>query len=148
MASFGASGIIESASVSSASSTPNICSTEICKSTSNSISQSIDDTVNPCENFFQFACGNFASQIDVEHISESEMHRAIFKSEMISFLEKSSEEESIGIQMMRNFYKSCADKETSEAQGNRCFFPNSRHVDQRQYIIMLSLHQVFSHWLN
>lgn len=38
---------------------PNICTSETCAKESATMLNSLDESVNPCEDFYEFACGNF-----------------------------------------------------------------------------------------
>lgn len=39
-----------------------ICTSEICKTEAHTVLTMLDDSVDPCENFYQFACGGFINK--------------------------------------------------------------------------------------
>ena len=50
---------------------PSVCKTEECVALSQAILRNMDDTVNPCDDFYKFACGGFMKSVESENKSVS-----------------------------------------------------------------------------
>ena len=47
------------------------CEKPVCKETSEQIISSIDENVNPCDDFYEFACGNWVKNHEIPEDKES-----------------------------------------------------------------------------
>uniref|UniRef100_A0A482ZIU4 U24-Theriditoxin-Lha1d_1 n=1 Tax=Latrodectus hasselti TaxID=256736 RepID=A0A482ZIU4_LATHA len=102
---------------------PGVCQTDACKKTAEHILQSMDNKVNPCDDFYQFACGGW---IEGHSIPDDKSSASIFEGveddlnlKLKELLERPlSGSEPRHIQMMKQFYDSCMDTNSIEASGS------------------------------
>lgn len=93
----------------------NICLTEICLTESQKMLDSMDDTVDPCIDFYEFACGKFRRNTLIPNDKESVTAFTLLKDkvndQMRSILSepilKSTEPNAI--KLIKMFAKSCLD---------------------------------------
>eukprot|EP01084_Bolivina_argentea_P246770 412918_1 len=106
--------------------TDNICTTKECIKISEELLSYIDNTVNPCFDFFHYACGGFAKQFEFELAKPGEnqyrpkhnigkLHRdiflgAIFNQNSATDLNQSS------IEKVSDFYNSCYQSDINKEQ--------------------------------
>ncbi|KFM73965.1 Membrane metallo-endopeptidase-like 1, partial [Stegodyphus mimosarum] len=100
-----------------------VCLTPECVKAAADIANSLDVTADPCNDFYQFACGGwldnyvFPEQHKADVSVHSELRDDIFL-KLRSFLEKDSKEEKPNhIYMLKNMYKSCIDYDGIEDLG-------------------------------
>ncbi|CAF0819256.1 unnamed protein product [Rotaria sordida] len=100
-----------------------ICLTRICVEAANNLLKSIDETIDPCENFYQFTCGAWLKnrKIPVEDTSETtfKVVKTQLTNNIIDVLSSSTStsiDESHAIINARRLYASCIDEEAIEME--------------------------------
>ncbi|KAL5244166.1 hypothetical protein ACI65C_011576 [Semiaphis heraclei] len=88
------------------------CTTEDCLRSASALMESMNKSVDPCEDFYQFACGNFAKMHRIPKTAISNDRFAEVHSTMLllirDFLERGdSETECYAVSMSRRLYRSC-----------------------------------------
>ena len=58
----------------SATGAKSICNTPGCIKAANDLIQNMDDSVDPCEDFYQYACGGFEKRVSVSARTKSQMN--------------------------------------------------------------------------
>lgn len=101
-----------------------ICSSDKCATASEKIFNYIKEENEPCENFFQLACGKFVDEkfknTSITFYSNTNGVQEDNLKELKSYLgDGNSVNGSLGVNLAKDFYKSCMDNETREAQGER-----------------------------
>lgn len=109
---------------SESSSSISVCLSETCTKESETIFQYINEQKKPCDNFHKFACGKFIDKkekskrvhgtADTFDIPNKDSIKLI-KSYLVS--EYSPDGGSLGIDLVKDLYKSCMNNATREAQG-------------------------------
>lgn len=98
------------ASVTTASS---VCTSKNCEDESKLILEKIDDSIDPCDDFYHFACGNYikSHQLskDVHKFDEIEMLRSRVEREINETFYNIFEDENEMLSLSRRFYRSCMD---------------------------------------
>eukprot|EP01084_Bolivina_argentea_P285047 488729_1 len=126
---------------STSDSSDNICFTEQCIEVSQELLSYMDESINPCNDFFHFSCGGWAKQYEFELSKpgkheydpdiylQTKVHRdtflAVIHSKTNPYVNESS------IQKIKSFYDSCYDSDTNveEIQSNALL---------RQFISMIN----------
>ncbi|CAF1105914.1 unnamed protein product, partial [Rotaria sordida] len=103
-----------------------VCLTQICVEAANNLLKSIDETVDPCENFYQFTCGTWLKNTKIPVEDTSTAAFAIVQTQLtnniIDILSSTSSSSSTNIDQShaiinaRRLYASCIDEETVEAE--------------------------------
>lgn len=101
---------------------PQICDTVHCHEIAKLIQQSIDTTANPCENFYQYACGSWGKNNPVPEGREtwSQNHVVLDKTKrrIKELLEEHISSTDIPpVRMVKEFYRSCMDVDAIEKRG-------------------------------
>ncbi|XP_043579568.1 membrane metallo-endopeptidase-like 1 [Bombus pyrosoma] len=101
---------------------PQICETAHCHQIAKRIQQNIDTTVNPCENFYQYACGSWGKNnlIPEGRNAWSENHIVLEKTKkrIKELLEEDISSTDIPpVRMVKEFYRSCMDVDAIEKRG-------------------------------
>lgn len=97
------------------------CTTHNCLQTAAYLSNSIDDTANPCENFYQFACGKWTKSHPIPSTKNKMDSFGIAddknKEIMRAALMKTDANVISGIAKLRTFFRSCINTDTIDALG-------------------------------
>merc|ERR1712112_285300 len=107
---------------SSSSNSPSVCMTEGCVGAANMLLQNMDNTTDPCEDFYEFACGGFQERVVIPDDRSSRDPMAIMRDRLLeqlrAILEADTEEgESRVFTMARDVYKACMDEDKIEEIG-------------------------------
>ncbi|UJR12864.1 hypothetical protein I4U23_017038 [Adineta vaga] len=104
--------------------TIDLCTTPYCIKTANYLLESIDETIDPCENFYEFSCGKWIKNARIPednsylHIFETLQTQVIY--DIIDLLSTSSINETIelnSVTNVRNLYSSCINESNIERDG-------------------------------
>ncbi|XP_072047749.1 membrane metallo-endopeptidase-like 1 isoform X2 [Amphiura filiformis] len=100
-----------------------ICTTAHCVITAGELLSNIDPAVDPCDNFYEFACGGWLKRntIPEEHSSYGTFERLRDQIDVIlrGLLEKKkSNDDTESIRKAKDLYNSCIDLETIEAKNS------------------------------
>lgn len=100
----------------------NVCLTQSCNDTSAFILNMIDDTVNPCDDFYKFSCGKFVKNAVIpdsrkEVSSFSTLQTTIYDQLFLDLNENIQSNDSHTINVAKVYFASCMDQESSEARG-------------------------------
>jgi len=101
---------------------PSVCMTEGCVGAANMLLQNMDNTIDPCEDFYEFACGGFQERVVIPDDSSSRTQFKIIEDRLLeqlrAILEADGEEgESRVFTMVRDVYKACMDEDKIEEIG-------------------------------
>lgn len=100
----------------------NVCETEICAKDSAAMLGYIDQTVDPCQNFYEFACGKYVREtvLSKNQIIDSAFAKLSVKvnEQMIAALsEEIQPNESRAFQLTKHFTKMCMNQKARAANG-------------------------------
>ncbi|XP_033204021.1 neprilysin [Bombus vancouverensis nearcticus] len=101
---------------------PQICETAHCHEIAKRIQQNIDTTVNPCENFYQYACGSWGKNNPVPEGRDTWSDNNIVfdksKKRIKELLEEHISSTDIPpVRMVKEFYRSCMNVDAIEKRG-------------------------------
>lgn len=109
----------------------NVCNTKMCVKESELMLGSMDESVDPCDDFYEFACGNFIRNTVLLRNKDSQTRFSLIKetvdSQLRSILtEEPQPTEPKFTKLAKIFVKSCMDDVTLNAKGNK-FQNHSKH---------------------
>lgn len=91
----------------------NVCNSKVCQSESEYMKSKIDDSVSPCDDFYQFTCGKYNPEIP-EDKSEASIYTVLqdLLEEQLneSMSEKLTKKDINPLRVVKNFYQACMDK--------------------------------------
>lgn len=101
---------------------PKVCSSAECAKESALMRSYIDDSINPCDDFYQFACGKFIKETTLPDDKSSlssylQVHDNVQKQLQTVLTEESSPNEPKPFRLAKDFYKMCMDERTLNANG-------------------------------
>ena len=98
-----------------------VCNHEHCSRVSNEILRSINESVNPCDNFFEYSCGAWIKNhtIPKGRSQFSAITQLSMNNERILMdaLEKDEPTDTLTLKKVKNFYRSCLDTKTIDQRG-------------------------------
>lgn len=99
-----------------------VCSTEVCLKESARILNSMDQSINPCENFYDFACGNLieTTELPADRNSQTEFtltQRKVDKQVQTILTEEMQPNEIKPFKLAKTFIKTCMNEETLNKSG-------------------------------
>lgn len=87
---------------------PNVCWSEACTSTAKVFKENMDASVDPCEDFYTYACGNFEKQnslLDEDYLSAMTKLQNEVRDFMIPrILQQSTKKEPTPVKLLRKFF--------------------------------------------
>lgn len=100
----------------------NICMTKGCVKASALVLDLIDENVDPCDNFYEFACGKFIKNTFIPDDKIAMMSFVHVQDKVLGQLrlilnERSAHNESKPFTLAKTFNRACMDQETLELQG-------------------------------
>uniref|UniRef100_A0A1B6ELR3 Peptidase M13 N-terminal domain-containing protein n=1 Tax=Cuerna arida TaxID=1464854 RepID=A0A1B6ELR3_9HEMI len=99
-----------------------ICKTDACKQIGNEILSYLDTTVNPCDDFYRFACGGFIDTAEihsdqVDNSSFSQVGLKVDEQLKIIVSEPPTEDEPSPFRSLKRLFSLCMDEEKLDARG-------------------------------
>lgn len=107
---------------------PNICTTEMCLNESIRMTNAMDQRVDPCENFYEFACGTFIRETTLPEdkpnvmMIVSEVRDRVDDQLKSALTEQPQPNESKPFRLAKTLTKTCMDEMTLNEKGRRSGF--------------------------
>ena len=100
-----------------------ICLSEACKAASQAFASKMDQTVEPCKDFYQFACGTFLKENEIPDNKASITTINVIEDELMFQLrdildEPMKDDEIIPFQNVRKLYSSCMNTNQANSRGH------------------------------
>lgn len=102
--------------------TPRVCQTDTCKNISERIATNLDQSVEPCDDFYEFACGGWINKKKIpsceNEITSFTVLTKTIENQIQGLIQQPAEPgESLALEKARNFFKSCMDEDRLEELG-------------------------------
>jgi predicted metalloendopeptidase len=99
-----------------------ICESEACKNSGKYLLSSINQTIDPCDDFYQFSCGGWISNHQIKKDKPKINNMMILDEKLQEDIKKQLNKEvdasdSKSVAFAKQFFKSCLDEETLEIRG-------------------------------
>jgi predicted metalloendopeptidase len=90
-----------------------VCKSKVCQLEAENMKSKIDNSVSPCEDFYQYACGNYdpdipddKSEANVFNVLQDLLDEQLNK----SMREELTERDINPLRVVKNYYQACMDK--------------------------------------
>lgn len=105
----------------------NVCGTDICAKDSEAILSFMDQSVNPCDDFYKFACGKYLretvlSKFQVMDSIFSRISEKVAKQIIVALTEEIQPNDSRAFHLAKNFTHMCLDGKARDATGANPLF--------------------------
>lgn len=87
---------------------PNVCKTDVCKKESINFKSQMDEKIDPCENFYDFACGTFIKTAIIA--KDKPLNISV-----LQIINKPQPNELHAFKLVKEFWNTCMDTETLNA---------------------------------
>lgn len=99
-----------------------VCETDGCKKAAAKVIESIDESVDPCSNFYKFACGKFVKNTPIPEdkvtVDSFSIVRDLVQDQLRTIInEKSDPRESKPFRLAKDYNAACLNKEVIEQRG-------------------------------
>lgn len=99
-----------------------VCETDGCMKAAAQVLESMDDSVDPCNNFYDFACGNFVKNTPIPEdkitVDSFSIVRDLVQDQLREMInEKSEPRESKPFRLAKDYNSACLNKEIIEKRG-------------------------------
>ncbi|KAF5300019.1 hypothetical protein FQR65_LT09276 [Abscondita terminalis] len=99
----------------------NVCHSPECVKISSQILESIDGSVNPCDNFYKFTCGKFINEAEIPEfageIGSNTATENVVETQLKSVLEEPIQDNDIrSFALTKKYYEVCLDTDAAEQQ--------------------------------
>lgn len=106
----------------------NICTTEICARESAIMLSSLDESVNPCEDFYEFACGDYIRNTVLPEdkavdLSFLKVQENVGEQLRLILTEEPQPDELHPFKLAKDFTKICMDEALLNEQGRKSMIP-------------------------
>lgn len=103
---------------------PNVCETDICKKVATHLKSYMDETINPCDNFYDFACGTFMKTTILPKSQVADMSFYRVWNQLNKNIDEVLSKESVpnethANKLSKGFQKTCKDTATLNAAGKQ-----------------------------
>lgn len=92
------------------SSGQSVCTTKVCQAESANIQSKIDKSISPCDDFYQFACGQYNPDIPSEksEISQFSVLQDKLEEQLnLTMGEELNENDTNPLKLVKNFFQAC-----------------------------------------
>lgn len=102
----------------------NVCMSEVCAKESTIMRNSMDQNVNPCENFYDFACGNYVRNTVLPEdkavdLSFFQLQDKVGEQLRLILMEDPQSDELQPFKLAKEFTKICMDEENLNKKGTK-----------------------------
>jgi predicted metalloendopeptidase len=90
-----------------------VCTTKMCQDDSEKIRSKIDKSASPCDDFYQFACGQYNPEIssDKTEVNEFSLLQDMLEEQLnLTMSEKLHKDDISSLKLVKNFFQACMDK--------------------------------------
>lgn len=104
-----------------------VCSTSSCVDEAKDVKNMMNEKIDPCDDFYQFACGGFVHQHNIARDQVEVTHFSILRDRVATqlrtlFEERIQRNEAKPFQLVKTMYKSCMNERLIESQGFQPLF--------------------------
>lgn len=122
----------------------NICSSDSCSKASDKMLSKMDESVNPCEDFYEFACGEYLRKTDIPEDKSSLTSFSIIQDEVDKQLEKilteePQQNETKPFKLAKIFTKTCLDEATLNERGKTYQWKSAFECSSRSYLVFAGI---------
>lgn len=96
-----------------ATSSENVCTSKVCQKEAELIKKNMDNSVSPCDDFYQFACGNYKPEIpkDKSEVNVFSVLQDLLEEQLNATMsEKIQDKDLHPLKIVKKFFRACMDK--------------------------------------